>query len=1599
MDKSIVFIDVEVGLDSKVVVDAGACKLDGSKMHSAIPSALDHFIGRSRYICGHNIVAHDLRFVSQWLNKTIRAIPIDTLLLSPLLFPNRPYHHLLKDDKLQVDELNNPLNDSLKAMRLFQDEAAAFDALPIQLRRIYCTLLYKTPGFHGFFGAMPFSPYNGDISIVIREYFDGRICSNADVSSLVKTSPVELAYALALISAPDRRSIMPPWLMIQYPRVEKVLHDLCGAPCKDGCAYCKTTFDVHRALKKYFGYLEFRKYEGVPLQENAVEAAVRGESLLAVFPTGGGKSLTFQLPALIAGDTEKGLTVVISPLQSLMKDQVDNLEQRGIVGAVTINGLLNPVERKAAIDQVMDGTASILYIAPESLRSKTVEKMLLSRNVVRFVVDEAHCFSAWGQDFRVDYLYIGEFIKSLQEKKKSLKDIPVSCFTATAKQKVITDICDYFHEYLGVELKLFTTDSSRKNLQYYVQFKETDEEKYVALRNLIDSYSCPTIVYVSRTKKTWRIAEKLQKDGLAALPFNGKMDADDKVANQDAFMRGEAQVIVATSAFGMGVDKSDVGLVVHYDISDSLENYVQEAGRAGRDASINAHCYVLYNNEDLDKHFMLLNQTKLSISEIQQVWRAIKSLTKQRATICCSPLEIQRFAGWDDGPDSETRVKTAIAALETAGYVKRGRNMPRVYANSIQVRTMDDASKRLEQSEIISGDERLLARRILSYLIGSRSRRKADDEAAESRVDYIADRLGVDKTEVISCINNLRQEGLLADDNDMTAFILPGDTRVKASNALRRFSRLEQYILQNISMDGGQVNYKELNARAMESGISGSTEKNIRTLLYFLTIKHYLQKVDVPGGGLPYYIPSTDPLILNLRISRRESICRFIINEFYDIAERQHKPDVEIPVQFSVVGLLKKFRETYPETLGLESITLNDIEDALLYLTKINALKLEGGFLVLYNGMEIHKLVEDNSIRYKKDDYKYLDEFYRQRIQQIHIVGKYANLMMQDYSAALSFVRDYFNLDYKKFIAKYFSGDEQRDLSRNITTERYDKLFGELSEVQRQIIDDNSSQHIVVTAGPGSGKTKVLVHKLAALMQMEDVKHEQLLMLTFSRAAATEFKKRLLDLVGNAALFIDMKTFHSYCFDLLGRPGNLEGSQNIVAEAVEMIRLGEVEPGKITKKVLVIDEAQDMDENEFSLIEELIQYNDDLKVVAVGDDDQNIYEFRGSDSKYMQLLISKYGATQYEMLDNYRSAKDIVDFSDVYAKSISTRLKIHPAIAVRKEHGIVELVHHNSGYMENAIVEDILQNWNERDSLSVLTQTNEEALRVLGLLRQKRLRANLIQSNNAIKLYNLVEIRMLLKELERRTNEPIISKEIWDSVRTNFKARCSGSSNYALCDRMLSSFEAVNDRYYKSDLEEYIRESKLEDFFENREGIITVSTIHKAKGREFDRVYLLLDNFSDDEDERRHVLYVGMTRAKNDLKIHYNNRLFDKFQFMNAIYREDPRVYLRPQELVVELGYQDLFLDTFKPNKQIIFQLRGGDMIDIQRGNIYAEVNRHPWLIGSLSKAGREVLARQTRSGYRMDYATVDYIVAWKKEGETEETPITLLSTHFTSVN
>jgi len=1096
------------------------------------------------------------------------------------------------------------------------------------------------------------------------------------------------------------------------------------------------------------------------------------------------------------------------------------------------------------------------------------------------------------------------------------------------------------------------------------------------------------------------LADRLSHDGFNAKPYHGKMDVKEKTENQDDFISGNVQIMVATSAFGMGVDKKDVGMVIHYDISDSLENYVQEAGRAGRDENISADCFVLFNEEDLNKHFILLNQTKLSVKEIQQIWRAIKYITKFRSSVSNSALEIARKAGWDDNViEIETRVKTAIAALEHAGYLKRGQNVPRIFANSILSKNAQQAIERINLSSRFDERQKVGAIRIIKKLFSTKSKKHSNDEVAESRVDYISDHLGIVKEEVIKIITLLREEKILADTKDLTAFIKKDDSFNRSLSILKSYAKIENFLLPELEEQEKVFNLKELNEDALErleSNCINVDPHKIKTVLNFWAIKNWIKRRNQNYSKNHVSIICNQPKdILKDKLAKRHLLSEFILKYlFNNTQDKDTASSSEVLVEFSVHEL----RDNYVNTSSLFKVetSIADIEDALFYLSRIEAIKIEGGFLVIYNKLTIDRLEQNNKIQYKKDDYKQLEQFYKSKMQQIHIVGEYAKKMLVDYREALGFVDDYFQLNYSSFLKKYFPGSRKEDLQRNITPKKFKQLFGELSPRQLSIIKDNLNQYILVAAGPGSGKTRVLVHKLASLLLMEDVKHEQLLMLTFSRAATTEFKKRLLKLIGNAANFIEIKTFHSYCFDLLGRVGSIEKSDKILQLTIEKIKNGEVEPNRIVKSVLVIDEAQDMDVHEFSLIKSLMEKNEEMRIVAVGDDDQNIYTFRGSDSKYFEQFIKEKSAAKYELVENYRAKKNLVEFTNKYVEQIHHRFKTTPIVSVHKNNGNIKIVNYSNGNCVVPFVNEILST-DLSGTTGVLTKTNDEALKITGLLLKNGIPAKLIQSNDGFSLYNLIEIRSFIDDLGLDKTTPTISLGAWNNAKRKFARKQRKSSNYNICKQLLIDFQETNPKVkYRSDFEIFIKESKLEDFVTQKGETIIVSTIHKAKGKEFDNVFLMLDNFNANSDDCKRQLYVAMTRAKQNLTIYYNGNYLNNINAEDTLRVKNHQNYSLPNHLVYHLSHKDVNLGYFAFIQKRLTPLSCGDALKVNEKGL---TNLNSEQIVKFSKFFRSKKKTLEDEGYQLTKAKIRFILLWlynnEKNNEEKEIKIVLPELYF----
>lgn len=356
--------------------------------------------------------------------------------------------------------------------------------------------------------------------------------------------------------------------------------------------------EIQKILQKYWGYSQFR-----PLQSEIINAALEGNDVLALLPTGGGKSLCFQLPAMV----KEGICVVITPLIALMKDQVANLKAKNIAAQAVFSGM-SKREVDIALDNCIYGNIKFLYLSPERLMQELVQVRLQHMNINYFVVDEAHCISQWGYDFRPAYLQISNL-------REWHVDVPFIALTATAVDRVIQDIQEQLHFRSGKN-KVFTGSFNRENLAYLV-LKE--EEKENRILKIIRKVNGSGIIYVRNRKRTREVAQFLTANGFSAAHYNAGLSSEERAANQESWKNNEIQVMVATNAFGMGIDKPDVRFVIHMDIPDSLEAYYQEAGRAGRDGK-KAYAVLLYQEFDVQRLKDNLLQHFPSPKEVAQIY-------------------------------------------------------------------------------------------------------------------------------------------------------------------------------------------------------------------------------------------------------------------------------------------------------------------------------------------------------------------------------------------------------------------------------------------------------------------------------------------------------------------------------------------------------------------------------------------------------------------------------------------------------------------------------------------------------------------------------------------------------------------------------------------------------------------------------------------------------------------------------------------------------------------------------------------------------------------------------------------------------------------
>ncbi len=402
----------------------------------------------------------------------------------------------------------------------------------------------------------------------------------------------------------------------------------------------------HQTLEKYFGFREF-----LDAQEEVIDAILSGADGLVVMPTGGGKSLCYQLPALML----EGTTIVVSPLIALMKDQVDSLARRGIA-ATLINSSIAPNEQQERIRALARGEFKLVYIAPERFRSRSFIDALGQATIALFAVDEAHCLSMWGHDFRPDYFRLNVVLEKLGRPQ-------VAAFTATATPDVRRDILTHLSLR---EPREFVAGFARPNLKLIVAQVANESEKHARLRALVSEHKTG-IVYCATRKRVEAVAETLRDAGVSSILYHGGMNDEERERAQNAFMRREKDIVVATNAFGMGIDRADLRFVAHFEMPGSIEAYYQEAGRAGRDGEA-ATCELFFNHADTRVQEFFIEGGNPPHAFIVETYEMLRREADEKHELA---LSLKDMTGLLDSGGNDMMLNSALHILDREGYIDR----------------------------------------------------------------------------------------------------------------------------------------------------------------------------------------------------------------------------------------------------------------------------------------------------------------------------------------------------------------------------------------------------------------------------------------------------------------------------------------------------------------------------------------------------------------------------------------------------------------------------------------------------------------------------------------------------------------------------------------------------------------------------------------------------------------------------------------------------------------------------------------------------------------------------------------------------------------
>lgn len=1664
-------IDLEVGKRDKRIQAFAAVRGDtrqafihrkGNLAESL--AGLDDFAIGTDVLLGHNLIGFDAIHLAA-VNPGLRLLKlpmVDTLCLNPLAFPRNPYHHLVKhyqDGQLKRGRLNNPELDARLTLDLLleQQQSLRRDTAPDLLLAWHwlTTSGGAASGFDAYFTELRCEPRpaKAEAQAAIERLLVGKACLTHGREVLLDAGKCgwAFAYALSWLSVSGGNSVMPPWVRHQFPDASALVRRLRDTACNhSACFWCRERHDALKELTRWFGFQHFRPEprdsHGRPLQQTIVEAAMRGEHALGILPTGTGKSLCYQIPALSRYDKSGALTVVISPLVALMADQVRGLEARGISSCASLNGLLSMPERADALDRVRLGDVGILIVSPEQLRNRTFRKVLAQREIGGWVLDEAHCISKWGHDFRPDYRYVGRFIKERSEGVAP----PVLCLTATAKPDVVTDILDYFRDHLGIELALFDGGADRANLHFNV-VPATAAEKLAHIHQVLSAelpLDAPggAIVYCASRKNAEEVAAFLREKGLSAEHFHAGMQPEGKKNVQGRFIGGELRVIAATNAFGMGIDKLDVRLVIHADIPGSLENYLQEAGRAGRDRQ-SARCVLLYNSEDVERQFGMSARSRLTRQEIQAILKSLRNLDRKKrlsGEVVATTGEILtqeeegRFER--DSATDDTRVRTAIAWLEEARLLSREENQTQVFPSSLRVESLHDARQKLARAPMTEP-----YRKQLLSLVGALIGADADKGISTDELMGVSG-LGADK--VCSALYDLEKLGIASNDTALTAFVHAGVER----SSRKRFDEaaaLETALIDELREAAPDLRKGEtsmLHLRVATQRLKDAGHPQVLPEKLWRIVKSLAADGRSEGSGvgslglrrldaetLKVTLQREWPALTKTAKLRRDASKRLLEHLLTCLPQGQRGIDL---LAETTLGRLHAALESDLTIKGQMKEPTKLLDRALLWLHEQEVIRLNKGLAVFRPAMTI-RLAQDKR-GFVKADFAPLKLHYDEQIVQIHVIAEYARRGLQGMAEALRLAMDYFTLKRDAFMSRWLP-DREKELSIQTTPASWRAIVEELNNPaqQRIVADDREQTKVLVLAGPGSGKTRVLVHRIAYLVRVRREDPHGIIALAYNRHAAVEIRRRLKSLIGNDAKGVNVLTCHALAMRLAGvsfarRADKVDEDsfKAVLQQAVALLKganLPAEDADEQRERLLagfrwiLVDEYQDIGPEQYELISALagrtLQDEDrKLSLFAVGDDDQNVYAFSGASVEFIRRFETDYSAKAAFLTENYRSSAHIIAAANCVISQAGNRMKVEHSINIDKARtkaptggdwqsvdpiskGRVQILPASGDAINQTVavmselqrLSSLDENW-EWATAAVIARDWKYLEPVRSFCELHHIPMQMADEE-APGFWRLRETRALVEWLNAQAGKLVDTGAIhcWLNNQPTNPWWSLLREAVATYDLETGGAELPIGHFIEW-LAEWGREVR------RRQTGLLLLTAHRAKGLEFDHVAVLDGGWErvgrgEDRDAPRRLYYVAMTRAKKTLMLaRINERhalLQPLLQSPEVLHRapsqlpapvlELKRKYLQPTLKEVDLGFAGRYKLGHLVHRAIS-DLTTGDGLHLRQGGERTEI---------VDEKGRQVgrFARSFVPPVRMRCVTasVRAIVVRQKEDSKPE--------------